>query len=237
MTTTASQRPRNDPGLYDDLAAHWWDQRGPFAMLHWIARARAELIPPATRDGEILVDLGCGAGLLAPYVALRGYRHIGVDLTASALTQAAAHGVTPVRASVEALCLSDGIAQVVSAGEILEHVTDLSATIAEACRVLAPGGLLVLDTIADTALARLLAVGVAERVPGGAPPGIHDPALFVNRVGLVEACARHGVTLTLSGLRPSVSSLLSWRMGRRAEAEMVRTFSTAVLFQGYGRKQ
>jgi 2-polyprenyl-6-hydroxyphenyl methylase/3-demethylubiquinone-9 3-methyltransferase len=45
------------------------------------------------------------------------------------------------------------------------------------------------------------------------------------------------VTLTLSGLRPSVSSLLSWRMGRRAEAEMVRTFSTAVLFQGYGRKQ
>ena len=41
-------------------------------------------------DGAVLVDFGCGAGLLAPHVT--GYRHIGIDLTASALAQAAEHG-------------------------------------------------------------------------------------------------------------------------------------------------
>jgi 2-polyprenyl-6-hydroxyphenyl methylase/3-demethylubiquinone-9 3-methyltransferase len=29
-------------------------------MLHWLAAARARLIPVAARPGEILVDLGCG---------------------------------------------------------------------------------------------------------------------------------------------------------------------------------
>ena len=42
--------------------------------------------------------------------------------------------------------------------------------------------IILLDTLADTALSRFLAVTIGERVPGGPPPGVHDPALFVNRV-------------------------------------------------------
>lgn len=230
-------RARNDPRQYDDLAAAWWDLRGPFALLHAIAAARAALIPAATRPAAVLVDLACGAGLLAPHVEGLGYRHVGLDITESALKQAREHGVTPVRADVLHLPLPDSVADVVAAGEILEHVTDLPRAVAEAARVLRPGGVLVLDTLADTRAARVLAVTIAERIPGGAPKGIHDPALFVNRELLLAECARHGVRLRLSGLRPSVTGLVQWLVRRRDRVGLVRSRSTAVLFQGYGVKE
>lgn len=228
-------RPRNDTRQYDDLADEWWAPRGAFAMLHWLAAARAALVPAPPAAGAVLVDLGCGGGLLAPH--LRGYRHVGVDLTASALRLAAGHGVTSVRADVTAVPLASGCASVVCAGEILEHVRDPAAVVAEACRLLAPGGTLVVDTIADTRLARLVAVEVAERVPGTAPPGIHDPSLFVDRRALVATAERHGVTLRLRGLRPNWLELAAWAAGRRPTVTMVPSWTTAVLFQGWGVKR
>jgi 2-polyprenyl-6-hydroxyphenyl methylase/3-demethylubiquinone-9 3-methyltransferase len=230
------QRFRNDPKQYDDMAAEWWRPHGAFEALHWIAEARGRLIPPAERPGAVLLDVGCGAGLLAPHVAGKGYRHIGVDLSPTALPQAAEHGVTPVRANVQRLPFRDGFADVVSAGEILEHVLDLRATVAEICRVLRPGGLLVLDTIAATGIARFITVTVGERLPHGAPKGIHDPALFVDRRLLADECARHGVPLQLRGVRPCIRDLFAWLAGRTDRVRLVPMRSTAVLFQGRGTK-
>ncbi len=159
-----------------------------------------------------------------------------MDLTRSALVQAAGHGVTAIQGDVTALPLADGCADVVCAGEILEHVTDLPAAVREACRVLRPGGVLVVDTLAATFLARLLVITVAEHIPGAAPPGLHDPALFVDRKLLTAECARHGVRLRLTGLRPSAISVLRWLLHRQSHVTMVRTWSTAVLFQGSGTK-
>ncbi|WP_433082275.1 methyltransferase domain-containing protein [Dactylosporangium sp. CA-052675] len=229
------RRARNDPGQYDDLAGEWWRPGSPLSMLYWLARARARLIPPAERDGAVLVDLGCGGGLLAPHVAGKGYTHVGVDLVLSGLEQAAAHGVTPVLADVRRLPFADGSADVVSAGELLEHVPDLPRVVAEACRILRPGGWLVLDTLADTALSRLVAVRLAEAVVP-AVRGIHDPALFVDPRRLRAECARHGVPLVVRGVRPTLPSLARWLVTRRGRVPIVPTFSTAILYQGRGRK-
>ncbi|MGB8650347.1 MAG: methyltransferase domain-containing protein [Mycobacteriales bacterium] len=235
-TPTRDLLPRNDPRQYDVLADQWWEPRGGFAMLHWIAQARARLVPPATRDGSLLLDLACGAGLLAPHVAGKGHRHVGIDLSGAALPQARAHAVLPVRGDVLRLPFGDEVADVVVAGEVLEHVPDLPAAVAEACRVLRPGGTLVLDTIAATWFGRFSSITVGERMPAGPPKRLHDPALYVDRAELVRLAASHGVALELSGLRPSAVDYFRWLAGRRQDVRMLTTRSTAGLFQGWGRK-
>ncbi|WP_436525767.1 methyltransferase domain-containing protein [Actinoplanes sp. HUAS TT8] len=231
---------RNDPCQYDDLAGEWWRPGGGFELLHWLAAARAELIPRPAGPGRVLLDAGCGGGLLAPHVIGMGYRHLGVDLRASGLTQAAERGVAPVAGDVAALPLAGESVDVVVAGEILEHVTDLSGTVAELCRVLRPGGTVVLDTVNDTALSRLITVTLGERF-GVAPVGLHDPALFVPPARLRAEFARHGVRLAVRGVRPSLPGLVRWLALRRVPdgrplGHVVPTFSTAVLYQGAGRK-
>jgi 2-polyprenyl-6-hydroxyphenyl methylase / 3-demethylubiquinone-9 3-methyltransferase len=126
---------------------------------------------------------------------------------------------------------------VVAAGEILEHVTDLPGTVAELSRVLRPGGLVVLDTVNDTALSRFVTVRAAERL-GIAPVGLHDPGLFVRPGRLIAEFARHGVRLRVRGARPAVGGLVRWLVLRRQRpaGRIVPTGPTAVLYQGIGRK-
>ena len=234
---SAPIRPLNDPLQYDDLADQWWQPRGGFAMLHWIAAARATLVPPSSRPGSLLLDLACGAGLLAPHVAGKGHRHVGLDLSPTALPQARDHGVTPVRGDVLLLPFADEVADVVVAGEVLEHVAEPTVLVAEACRVLRPGGTLVLDTIAATWWGRFSSITVGERIPAGPPKRLHDPALFVDRRALVEAAGRCGVALTLAGLRPSALDYVRWLAGRKPDVRMLSTRSTAGLFQAHGTKR
>jgi 2-polyprenyl-6-hydroxyphenyl methylase / 3-demethylubiquinone-9 3-methyltransferase len=233
----AGRLPRNDPAQYDDLADEWWRPDGEFAALHWLAASRAEHIPPAAHAGALLVDLACGGGLMAPHVGRLGYRHVGVDLNLRALQLAREHGVTPVRASVLAVPLADGCADVVLAGEILEHLEDDVGVLAECARLLRPGGILVLDALAKGRLSTLINVHLLERLPGGPPKGLHDPALFVDRGRLRTAADRLGLDLELVGLRPSMREALAWRFGRRPLVRMKPIRSTAVLFAGYGRKR
>lgn len=228
------QRPRNDPRQYDDLVGEWWKPDGKFAALHWLAPARAQLIPPPARAGAVLVDVGCGGGLLAPHVD--GYRQVGVDLVESGLTLAARYGVLPVQGDAHALPLADEVADVVVAGEVLEHVPDLDRVVAEIARILRPGGTVIVDTISDTWLARVALVTVGERVPGGPPPGIHDPALFVRPDRLQQLFARRGVRLAVRGIRPSALDLVAFLFNRRRPVRMLPTRSVRLVYQGLGKK-
>lgn len=229
-------RTRNDPAQYDDLAADWWPAYGPFAALQWLAAARAELIPPAPAPGTPLLDIACGGGLLAPYLPL-GWRHVGIDLSAPSLRLATEHGVIASRADALRLPFPNGSFRCVVAGEILEHLPDLPGACAELARVLAPGGTLVLDTLADTLVCKVAIVYAAERLPGGPPRHCHDPRLLVDPDRLTALLAASGVRLELiQGLRPSLMGYARW-LGRRAyHVRMLPIRSTAAVYQARGSK-
>jgi len=230
------RRGRNDPAQYDDLADQWWPPYAAFSALRWLAAARGALVPPAPAAGAALLDVACGAGLLAPHLPA-GWRHVGVDLSVAALDQARDHAVTPVRADAMRLPFRDGEFGCVVAGECLEHLADLPAACAEIARVLAPGGVLVLDTIARSMFSRVVLIALAERLPGGPPPRCHDPALLVDRAVLRRSLRAAGVELEpLTGLRPSIRDYLGWLARRRPHVHMVPVRSTAGVVQARGRK-
>jgi 2-polyprenyl-6-hydroxyphenyl methylase/3-demethylubiquinone-9 3-methyltransferase len=236
----APERPLNDPLQYDDLVAEWWRPGGLFSMLHWLAAARAELIPPAGPagpGGSVLVDVACGGGLMAPHVRRLGYRHVGVDIGEGSTRTARGQGVAAVRGDALHLPLRDASADVVVAGEVLEHVRDYTAVVREVGRVLRPGGTVVIDTIAATRRGRFIAVTVAERIPGGPPKRLHDPDLFVDRAALRAAFADQGITLRLSGLMPDPVGYVRWLRDRTRTVRMRRVADTGALFQGSGTKQ
>lgn len=106
-----------------------------------IARALAALAPVRGR----VLELGCGGGQYLR--ALRRHRPdlspCGVDLDDGAVAEAGRiPGVESVRADVQKLPFQDGVFAAVIGFDILEHVPDPACVLAEACRVLAPGGVL-----------------------------------------------------------------------------------------------
>jgi SAM-dependent methyltransferase len=90
--------------------------------------------------GRRVLDLGCRYGALTR-AYLEGNDVVGVDVDRDALAQAAARGIETHWADVEErLPFDDESFDVVVAGELLEHVRDPARLVADAERLLRPGG-------------------------------------------------------------------------------------------------
>ena len=90
--------------------------------------------------GRRVLDLGCRYGALTRAYA-EGNEVVGVDVDRDALAEAAKIGIETLWADVEEpLALGDASFDVVVAGELIEHLRDPERLVAEARRVLRPGG-------------------------------------------------------------------------------------------------
>jgi 2-polyprenyl-3-methyl-5-hydroxy-6-metoxy-1,4-benzoquinol methylase len=126
----------------------------------------------ASRPRGLLLDVGCYDGQFISRV-VPDASIVGVDVAQDALRAAARRGVRGVRAQVEApaLPLRDESFSTVVAAEVIEHVFDTSAVIAEFARVLRPGGWLAVTTPNLVALS-----GRAQLVLGRSPHNVEFDA-------------------------------------------------------------
>jgi SAM-dependent methyltransferase len=91
--------------------------------------------------GLRVLDLGCRTGALTQHYA-EGNDVVGVDVDRTALEQAVERlGIETVWADVEeGLPFDDASFDIVVAGEVMEHLADPAAAVANVMRVLKPGG-------------------------------------------------------------------------------------------------
>jgi demethylmenaquinone methyltransferase / 2-methoxy-6-polyprenyl-1,4-benzoquinol methylase len=107
--------------------------------------------------GARVLDLACGTGDLSRLAVRRGYRVVGTDLSAGMLA-ANDRTVPLVEADGRRLPFAGAAFDGLVCGYALRNFTDLPGTLAEAARVLRPGGRLAVLEV-DAPASRLLRAG------------------------------------------------------------------------------
>ena len=116
----------------------------------YLYRARLRTLERMDIRPETVVELACGAGSMTRWLADAYDQVIATDLADAALQSCRARmrdaGVALVRTDAVKVGLRDGIADMVVAFDLLEHLPEPSRCLMEASRLLRPGGVLFLST-------------------------------------------------------------------------------------------
>jgi 2-polyprenyl-6-hydroxyphenyl methylase/3-demethylubiquinone-9 3-methyltransferase len=202
---------------FAEHANDWWTPKAGYDALHAITPLRLGYIrdqlcghfrldgdQPQPLNGLKILDVGCGGGLVAEPLSRLGAEVLGLDADPTSIAVAAEHaalGALSIHYQcglVEELPAEPSFDAIVAL-EILEHVADPAAFIAELAKRLNKGGILVVSTLNRTPQAFLLGIVAAERLLRWVPTGTHHWSQFLRPSEL----AAHGraVGLTLTNLR------------------------------------
>jgi ArsR family transcriptional regulator len=137
-------------GYFDELAGRFGRNYVPGRSWKSLAEMLLHLLPPL-----VVADLGAGEGTLALLMARRAERVIAVDNSEKMVEYGRGlverHGITNLeyrRGDMEDLPIRDGEADLALFHQSLHHALHPGRALAEACRVLRPGGrIAVLDLL------------------------------------------------------------------------------------------
>lgn len=188
--TTSAQNSNVDPqevAKFEELAHRWWDASSEFKPLHDINPLRLNYIEArAQLSDKVVIDVGCGGGLLSEGMAHRGAKVTGIDMGEAPLSVAKLHqleselNIEYLHSSAEAFAAErPEHFDVVTCLEMLEHVPDPASVIAACAALVKPGGHLFFSTINRNPKSYLLAVVGAEYVLNMLPKGTHDYNKFI----------------------------------------------------------
>lgn len=188
---------------FGDLAHRWWDPNSEFRPLHDINPTRLAWIEHHTElKGKLVLDVGCGGGLLTEGMAAKGAITTGIDLSERPLGVARLHlfesglSVNYRQVSVEALAAeSPATFDIITCMEMLEHVPQPQSIVKSCATLLKPGGYAFFSTINRNLKAYLLAVVGAEYVLRLLPRGTHDYSRFIRPSELVAHCRKSGLNV------------------------------------------
>ncbi|BBF84002.1 3-demethylubiquinone-9 3-methyltransferase [Aquitalea magnusonii] len=194
---------------FSQLAHKWWDKDSEFKPLHEINPLRLDYIDDfaGIKDLKVL-DVGCGGGILAESMALRGAQVTGIDLAKKSLKVAQLHSLES-GVAVEYRCVAvedladeaPGSFDVVTCMEMLEHVPDPESVVRSCARLVKPGGWVFFSTLNRNAKAYLLAVVGAEYVLNMLPRGTHEYARFLKPSELSRMARNAGLEISnVSGM-------------------------------------
>jgi 2-polyprenyl-6-hydroxyphenyl methylase/3-demethylubiquinone-9 3-methyltransferase len=208
--------------IYDHFGERWYTARDdPIALLRAEARARNPWIASGIRqafpsnDVKVL-DIGCGGGFLSNYLAKAGFTVIGLDAAAESLTIARRHDATGracyVRGDAYRLPYADGAFQAACAMDFLEHVDEPGSALAEAARILRPGGLFFFATFNRNFISWLFGIKGVEWFVKNTPPHLHELSYFIKPVELRAMCEESGLRVKeLRGFVPRFNRAF-WRL-------------------------
>ena len=254
-----------DNDVYNRTGQTWWSEDNPLNLLHGSLTAGRFAYFRSVLDrrwgvghsGRRALDIGCGGGFLAEQFAGLGVRVVGIDPSGVSLRAARAHAgrdlpIDYCRAAGERLPVPDASFDVVYCCDVLEHVEDLGAVLAETARVLRPGGLYFFDTINRTFVSRLVTIRLMQewRLTRMFDTPIHDWSMYVRPRELETMLDTHGIGVgEVVGLGPRswnpmrLVDMARAARGRLGYGEVSRRFdfgqvrSTAISYMGYGVRE
>ncbi|MBI5190043.1 MAG: class I SAM-dependent methyltransferase [Nitrospirae bacterium] len=142
---------------YGNRGAYHWDAFSRSIRRHnpYLAgryRLVLELLECAKLPGRRLLDIGCGDGALSYLMTMAGWDVTGLDYSPTGLGFARdkfmeeGAAASFMRGDSCMLPVKDGSLDAVVAADIIEHLTEQEAFLAEIARVLKPGGAAVITT-------------------------------------------------------------------------------------------
>ncbi|CAG0894988.1 unnamed protein product, partial [Darwinula stevensoni] len=210
MTNHAANFEQQEIDKFSQVAHQWWDQSGEFKPLHDINPLRLNWIDrQVPLAGKVVLDVGCGGGILSESMAIKGAQVTGIDLSEASLETARLHAretqtaVTYELISVEALAARDPAHfDVVTCMEMLEHVPDPAAIVKAIRQLVKPGGMVFMSTFNRNLTAYVFAVLGAEYILKMLPKGTHDYQKFITPAELASMARHAGLALQkLEGMR------------------------------------
>ena len=205
---------------FEDLAAEWWDESGPMKPLHRLNPVRLGYLKKQIcthfkcKESSFtpfkslhMLDVGCGGGLVTEPLCRLGADVTGLDAGAANIKAAKEHAqqhnldINYTATTVEKMAATGKNFDVVTALEIVEHVSDPQLFISACCRLVKKNGLLVFSTLNRTPKSYLLGIIAAEHILRWVPAGTHDWKKFVRPSELARPLEQKGFEITdISGL-------------------------------------
>ena len=194
---------------FSALAHKWWDPDSEFKPLHDINPARVSLIERhAGLAGKLVLDVGCGGGILAEAMAAKSANVTGIDLAEKSLKIAKLHLFeSEQQVDYQLISVEDKAKEapkhfdIVTCMEMLEHVPEPSSIINACAQLVKPGGWVFLSTLNRNPKSYLMAVLGAEYLLGLLPRGTHDYSRFIKPSELTRMTRAAGLeTMEVAGM-------------------------------------
>lgn len=220
---------------FSQLAASWWDENGPMKPLHRMNPVRLGYV----RDWGLgerewknvsVLDVGCGAGLVAEPLARVGAKVTAIDASEQNIEIAKAHAKAEGVeldyrfTTAEELVAENKSYDIVTALEIIEHVSDVEAFLDALAALVKPGGRLFISTLNRTVMSYLFAKLGAEYILRMLPVGTHDWRKFLTPSEIILPAEKRGLKLLDKKGMIYNPILKSWSLGASMDVNYILAF-------------